>query len=540
MQSQGSQSIQILASFTVTMSALIFFSGCDSSTGTHLTPPGGATSGGTPGAGGVTTFGGSRAVPGGVTTSSSATAAGGKTGTSGGSLASGGVVVTGGAKAGSGGSSTGLGTPTALCTGFAVGSTALVPYSPLPKPTLLQAVHDPDFPPSVIRRITDESEWPGNPIAVPAYPTIPVWNADESLMVLYVQGSGHVLLDGKTYQFKRQLEIDPPDLEHYYWDTHDPDILYFVSNLAPHVLNKYHVSTKTSDVLHTFDRDLASGGQLASACAGYDTYGAVSGGEDPFFISYDNDLFGLGCKLNHNGPNGASAFVGFSYRVSTDQIGNTIPNEATVPQASASGRLVYFYGTQGTQILDPMTHALLRSLPWSGEEHSDLLLNAKGEDVVAGPQYDGPSGSGTLLLGNLMTGKVTTIIGPTKTGTDDSYSYPPSGTLVSGKAFKNPGWVVVGVTGEIDLTHTYLDQEIILANVDTGDFCRVAHHRSTGNWYNATESNYWAQPNVVFSPSGTRVAFPSDWGAANPGPSVKADPNASVDVYVLELPGYQP
>ncbi len=447
----------------------------------------------------------------------------------------------GSANGGSGGAGGSLGNPTDLCAGYAVRSTELVPYSALPKPVLLQGVQDPDFPLSVIRRITDQSEWPGNTTTVPAYPTIPVWNADESLMVLYVQGFGHVLLDGKTYQFKHQLEINPPDLEHYYWDTHDPDVLYFVADQAPHVLNKYHVSTSTSEVLHNFDPDLASGGQLASACAGHDTSATISGGEDPFFISYDNDLFGLGCRLNSSGPNGASNFVGFSYRVSTNQIGKTLPNEGTVPQASPSGQYVYFYADEKvTQVLDPMTHGLIRTLPWDGTSHSDLLLNAKGEDIVAGVQFDGPSGSGTLLAGNLVTGKVTTIIGPTKTGTGDSYSYPPSGTLVSGKALKNPGWVVVGVTGDIQLTKTYLDQEIVLADVDTGDFCRVAHHRSIGKWADGSVDNYWAQPNVVFSPSGTRVAFPSDWGAAKPGSSLKPDANAPVDVYVLELPSYRP
>jgi hypothetical protein len=129
---------------------------------------------------------------------------------------------------------------------------------------------------------------------------------------------------------------------------------------------------------------------------------------------------------------------------------------------------------------------------------------------------------------------VHTIIGDA-TGQDP---YPPTGTLASGRAYKNPGWVALGVTGEITYTSTYLDQEILLANVDTGDFCRAAHHRSAGYYANAPVNNYWAQPNVTMSPSGTRILVQSDWGDGTPGPGVTADPNAVIDTYVVELPSY--
>ena len=106
MQSKSSQSIQILASFTVTISALIFFPACDSSTGTHLTPPGGAKSGGTPVVGGVTTLGG-------VVSSSGGTIAsvGGVTASAGAmvSATSGATASSGGVTTSSGGTTTNFG-----------------------------------------------------------------------------------------------------------------------------------------------------------------------------------------------------------------------------------------------------------------------------------------------------------------------------------------------------------------------------------------------------------------------------------------------
>ena len=86
--------------------------------------------------------------------------------------------------------------------------------------------------------------------------------------------------------------------------------------------------------------------------------------------------------------------------------------------------------------------------------------------------------------------------------------YPPSTTHLSAVAHRNPGWVAVSVVGE-PAGAGVLDGELLLANVDTGDVCRVGHHRSfggEGRW------GYWAEPHVVVSPTATRLLFGSDWG----------------------------
>ena len=268
-------------------------------------------------------------------------------------------------------------------------------------------------------------------------------------------------------------------------------------------------------------------------------------------MSEDNDLIGLGCYLNKNGPGGSAAFQAFSYRISTNTIGTPFLVEADVPQALPSGRGTYFYsGTNQVQTLNAVTNAVTRTIPFDGTQHSDLLRNAAGDDIIAGVQFDGPSGSGTLMWTNLTKGgPVQTLIGPAV-----GDPYPPTGTLVSGRAFNNPGWLAVAITGcpagsngncngstPIGAANpqTYLDQEIILANIDTGKMCRIAHNRTTGNYANSSNSNYWAQPNVIISPRGTRILFASDWGAANPkSPTVNG--SAVVDTYVITLPSYKP
>ena len=108
------------------------------------------------------------------------------------------------------------------------------------------------------------------------------------------------------------------------------------------------------------------------------------------------------------------------------------------------------------------------------------------------------------------------------------------GTGSNGKA--NPSGN--GNSGPTANPCTLLDQEVMLTNLSTGESYRIAHHRSTGNYSNAPQSNYWAQPNVTLSPSGTRILVQSDWGAGNPS-APTLNPNAAVDTYVIELPSYK-
>jgi hypothetical protein len=60
-----------------------------------------------------------------------------------------------------------------------------------------------------------------------------------------------------------------------------------------------------------------------------------------------------------------------------------------------------------------------------------------------------------------------------------------------------------------------------------GTVCRVGRHRSWGKENTKLQESYWAEAHAVPSPSGTRIAFASDWGNGT-----------TVDTYVIELPSY--
>jgi hypothetical protein len=367
--------------------------------------------------------------------------------------------------------------------------------SPLPKQPVGQEFRDPAFG-TRLRRLTDSR--PGA-IVTPMYSTVPAWNADESLLILYhTDGnhSGHSLYDGKTYHFIRELEIRPADIEQVYWDTRDADILYYVDNYIGdrRGLVRYHVRSDRREIRHYF------------SCSG--TVTADSHG----FTSWDSKVLGLAC---HGKGDDRYAFV---YDLANDREGPHRPLKfETAPLTAPSGSLFYWHGSVFDSNLTE-----LRSLELENPaEHASLGRLPNGHDTYNEAAYDGVN-EGSLVTHDMFDGTTRVIIGP-HTG----FPYPPKGSHVSAVTFARPGWVAVSSIGVPPRDNGLLDQEIYLANSDPNhpQFCRVAHHRS---WGDEGHIGYWSEPHVVISPSGTRILFGSDWGG---GPSV--------DAYVAELPAYQ-
>lgn len=378
------------------------------------------------------------------------------------------------------------------------------PASALAKPKPGALVVDPQFR-TKIRRVTAASPSEGaNAVIVPIYGTIQAWNADESRLVLWHRERGHELYDGRSYQFLRALKlVSPSDIEQVLWDPVNPDFLYYPSNYnAIPNLMRYRVTTDTSDVLRHFE-----------GCPTGDWGRVLSMGSDPMYLSWgpESKVVGLSC--------GEQKFL---YDIATDTVlGQGNAPGRVAPQPAPSGRLAYYDGRIYDALFRPL-RALSLANPY---EHASLGRSARtGHDHYNAVIFDPPPGGstaadvGTLVTFDMETGERRVLVGPA-TG----YPYPPSGTHVSAIAHKRPGWVAVSVVGD-PRGQKLLDNELLLANVDTNAVCRVAHHRSfagEGKW------GYFGEPHVVISPTGTRLLFGSDWGNGD-----------TVDTYVVELPSY--
>lgn len=365
----------------------------------------------------------------------------------------------------------------------------------VPKPAKGVPFTDPTSGARVVR-ITDVAvDFPGKTVLKPAYSTVAAWNADESRLILYRAGGGHLLYDGKTYAFIKVLDIDPADIEHFYWSSTDPDVLYYpwayeASGVSKREIVRYHVSTGQKETLYA----IPNSGQQ-NGCY------RVDFGGDPVYGDWGNSLFGLRARCA-----GDKAFV---WSVAA---GETPRVNGDAPQVSPSGTKYVLNGNLYTS-----AGALIRKMQLDTIEHGDMARLANGQDVWASVQFDGPKGSGTLLTENLDTGATATVIGQS-----NGYGYPPTGTHISGHAFGAPGWVAVSVTGSIN-GKPLLSQSLLLVDLNTGKAYFAGHHHSRGG---DGPQGYWAEPHVNISPSGTRLLFGSDWG----GPTV--------DAYVIELPSY--
>ncbi|MGH9337288.1 MAG: hypothetical protein ACRD21_26370, partial [Vicinamibacteria bacterium] len=228
------------------------------------------------------------------------------------------------------------------------------------------------------------------------------------------------------------------------------------------------------------------------------------------FSSWGSGVLGLGCDGKV-----------FAYDIGRNTLSSVEPSPLKPPMAAPSGNLFYYHG----YVLDKSLR-FVRALDIAEPDtHSSLGRNRLGQDVFNGAMYDpGPRGSGvgSLVSHNMTNGSSRVIIGPSA-----GFPYPPSATHVSSLAHKRPGWVFVSIVGNT-AGRNLLDNEVLLANVDTGEVCRLGHHRSFGKNNTRLATPYWAEPHVSASPTASRALFASDWGNAS-----------SVDAYVFELPSYK-
>jgi len=413
-----------------------------------------------------------------------------------------------------------------LCEGL-VTHNERVAVKPVKRPPFMKRYRDPAFGTTVMR-ITDSRV---GTVRKPVYSTIQAWNADESLLMLYQSGggrSGHFLVDGHTYEFVRNVDFVPADLEEVWWSHTDPDVFYYVSQYKQDLgeFKRYSVKAGAAETVRDFKEECGEGVM------------PVAGG-DVHMPPLDDDLFGFRCKRKDG------SWIALTWKPSTDEV-HTMPigdgtdyNEWYAPMPGPSGKRVWFQG----DVLTPDLKTVERSMDMAKtDEHSNVGTTAEGHDALFQTVFD-PSPKGCdddirqgvahLTEFDLEDASCRPIISESQ-----GYPYTTSGTHVSAQAWKRPGWVLMSSIGndfkwfENGRKAPALFSEIYLANTDPDDpvTCRLAQHRSFGKHAERGDYNaYFGEPHATISPSGTRMVFGSDWYDSG-----------MVDTYVIELPSYDP
>jgi len=397
-----------------------------------------------------------------------------------------------------------------LCTGHVTDKLPHPMQQVLPKPVPRQAYTDPAFG-TTITRVTDQFWATGeNAVMKTMYSTMPAWNADESLLLLWSRQYGHILYNGQPpYQGLALLNPwHPTDIEQIQWDPVDPNVLYYPTNYnAIPLFVKQTMQPWEARVIHDF--------RTPPTNCPTDWGKLLKLGSDPQWMGYTRKAIGLQC--------GNTKFI---YSISEDKVLAVGP--AATPNAPIVGPSETRAFLDG-YVLDLGLHDLGRLPMANPGEHASMGVDAQGHDRWNMVSFDflATSPVGSLVSWDLITKLPKAVVGPA-TG----WPYPGSATHLSAVGQRAPGWVVVGTVGGLmpgpngqpQWGQGVLQNEIILANVDTGEVCRLAHARTKAGTEVDGPWGYWGETHPVISPSGKQVAFSSDWMGSS-----------SVDTYVIKV-----
>ena len=344
-------------------------------------------------------------------------------------------------------------------------------------------------------RVTDHAAEAPSGFARNDYSRRQAFNADSSLMIVYaLDGFWHVY-NANTYAYVKRLNGPAADAEPQ-WHPTDPNVLFYIPTNGGMVVNELNVAANTSKVVGNFAGRLpwANAARLWTKSEG-----------SP---SADSRYWAFMAETNSFQPVGIVVWD----RV-TDTIVSTM-NNANRPDhlsMSASGNYVVVSWNEGVVAFtrDLKTRKPLNVLG----EHSDIALDANGDDQYVSVDYQ--SNEGMVYMLNLRTG-VRVDLFPTYINGSATALH------VSGKAFRKPGWVVIGTYANyggagVEWLHRKIMAVQLAANPT---IYQLAHTR-------LSDQGYWTEPHASVNRDFTKIVFNTNWGV----PSAE-----DVDAYMIELP----
>lgn len=350
-----------------------------------------------------------------------------------------------------------------------------------------------------VTRITDHASDPVNP-------PNPVWlredysrrqslNADDTLLLVYSPSGFWNVFDAHTGAFVKRLAGPAADAE-IQWDPTDSDILYYVPTNGGKVLYRHHVSSNTSEVQYDFGADV-------TALFGSSVFHCWTKSEGS--PSGDGRLWGLMCETSGFAPLGYVVLDIFARTVVWSMPNSIRPDNVTM---SPCGRWFVEGGntTRGTRAYKIDGSAERQLL--DHVEHVDIGLRPNGNSFYIVCDYTA-AGGGAVFAIDLETGERIDLF--------NDYNNPWIGTdyalHFSAKAFRAPGWVVIGAYQGSDNV-----ANMFLTNIET--------RQTYGLGVNfVADTDYWDEPHAFASRDLKRVYYNDNWQQGLSG-----------DVYRIDVP----
>nr|AYM52996.1 hypothetical protein [Myxococcus fulvus] len=373
------------------------------------------------------------------------------------------------------------------------------PIPTLAKPAKGVAVAEPTYKTCLVRA-TDHVADGVSGFARNDYSRRQAFNANSTKHLVYaLNGAWHVY-DANTRARLNQLSGPAGDAEPQ-WHPSNPDLLYYLpTNGVGMKLHELNVTTGATRVVGDFGARLRARWPTANAAWTKSEGSPSADGRYWCFMVDASDWSSVGV---------------FTWDRDTNTILGTYDTQGERPDhvsMSPSGNscVVSGDGPRGTvafsRDFSTRTQLLAKS------EHSDIALDANGDDIFVAVDYQ--SNAGDVFMVNLRTGVRTALFPTYVSGTATALH-------ISGKAFAKPGWVVVSTYADYGGALQWLHRKVMAVQLKANPTVyMLAHHRTASN-------GYWTEPVASVNRDFTRVFFNSNWGNGS---------DTDIESYVVELP----
>jgi len=371
------------------------------------------------------------------------------------------------------------------CTGFYTASSSLLQgkvvntVPGLPRPAKGQRFVDPVFGTCGVRATNHAAEAPSG-FARNDYSRRQAFNADNTRFFVFSENGFWHMYDANTLAYIKVLPGLAGDAEPQ-WDPVDPNLLYWVPTNGGTRINRLNVETGVNTVAADFTGRLPWSG---AAHIWTKSEGGPSADGRYWCLMAENSSFNtLGV---------------FTYDMQTGQVIGTKSMTARPDHISmsASGRwcvVSHLAGSGGTVAWDRQFQQS-RQLHTTSE-HSDLALDANGNDIFVAVDYQ--ANQGDVYMHNIDTNVRTNLFPTYMGGAATAYHF-------SGKAFDRPGWVLVSAYAGYGPNQWYMDKIYAVELTANPRILQIAHHQSR-------YSGYWTEPHASVSRDFTRILWSSNW-----------------------------
>ena len=369
----------------------------------------------------------------------------------------------------------------------------------VPKPGYLQSYVDPVFG-NKVTRITGD---PGTPIpqlggvwgevARHNYSKVPVWNADQSMMILDMglslmkNGPSPIFLDGSTYQLLFTKESPGSEVR---WHPREPDLMVYVGG---NEVGTWNVRTGEKTVIESFPgyvrfRLVPGEGNISLDGSMLAVYARK--GDDKVAFAYDMLKKVKYPDLDLNG-------IGVDW-VSISPLGRYLVLNRQEKEDSPLDDTTQVYDLQGNKVGSAWSE-------YGRPSHYDLTIDQNGDEVAVGVSKSAPD-NGRVIKRRLRDGVVTVL-------TDGGYA-----VHTSTRNIRRPGWAYVSY-GCDEKWLLYRDEVVAVKLDGSKRVERLAH-------LHTNRTDYVTEAHACPSPDGRRVIWASNWESPTGRP---------VGAYVVEV-----